>query len=1022
MWATFRFLALTLLFGFSLVACGGGGGGGSSSETPTQSRSPEPESEPGPASGSGSEPAPTPEPEPAPAPEPEPEPRTVLSTVGVTVTGMDSLLMADDDKTLLLWLTHNSTISQTVNYSFMIIEFDGEYTFTERLWNGAEFSVDVMGTSLTVYCRIAEGTRSGIMPDSNIDDILVECTYRDHQITGTVSSEANLVVDDDTNNRNDLSLENSSFNDAQPLVSPVSVQGYLTRQATGNTDPPRDRFSFSPDPEDYFKTSLEAGQLVSLHVFGTEQGADLDLYLLDMSEQVIAASLLGGGLEQVLVPEDGEYYLKVEAVRGESRYILDMAPAELSMASVSTQSMDFVPGEVLLHGSRDGLDSARALLSGNSPLVRSLGRSSFQSRNEYELIRFDLDTSRTAGVRTLSMAGEDRTRAEDKVATMQKIKQLQELPGVVIAEPNYYRRAMATEPNDPLYPQQWHYEAIRLPEAWDTSTGVSASGQNVIVAVLDSGIYAGHPDFENKLVPGYDFISNPELAMDGDGRDPDPDDPGDGATIGSSSWHGTHVAGTIAASSNDNHGVAGVSWHADIMPLRVLGKDGLGTSADIIDALRFVTARDFPIEATAERAADIVNLSFGGEGYSSAEAAMLVGLHLQGIIVVAAAGNADRNMLVYPAANPYVLAVSATDNNDVKASYANFGPLVDLVAPGGDLPEGATPEGNMILSTSVSDDGEGNRQPAASFLAGTSMASPHVAGVLALMKAVYPELDAPLVRDMLVAGQLTRDIGDPGFDDIYGFGLIDAEKAVSAASSLAMGGALPPSAAPFVRIIPDAIDFGTAQTQSVICATNKGSGELGPASLQGGQRWLRAYSLNGDSHDCYLLVVERGGLDVGTYSDTVTVSYESAEGEEAVTSTLDVSMSVDTVDDRGELGAIYAVLVPADGNDDLFTPRDPVFIKLDSANVEFQINYVRPGDYYLYAGTDIDNNGRICEPGEICGSFGGLESPEVIMLEYGEAQSVSLGNVIAPLLRAPAAFPGIPEDGWVIPQGHRGIR
>ena len=141
-------------------------------------------------------------------------------------------------------------------------------------------------------------------------------------------------------------------------------------------------------------------------------------------------------------------------------------------------------------------------------------------------------------------------------------------PGIERAEPNYSRDALAT-PNDPLYAEQWHFPQIQLPAAWDLTTG----SPSVRVAVIDTGILSNHPDFAGQLVDGVDMIGDSENAGDGDGVDSNPEDEGDGDLgDGSSSFHGTHVAGTVAAATNNSVGVGGVAWDSRIMPVRALGR------------------------------------------------------------------------------------------------------------------------------------------------------------------------------------------------------------------------------------------------------------------------------------------------------------------------------------------------------------------------------------------------------------------------------------------------------------------
>lgn len=266
-----------------------------------------------------------------------------------------------------------------------------------------------------------------------------------------------------------------------------------------------------------------------------------------------------------------------------------------------------------------------------------------------------------------------------KEDTIRVIKALRMRKDVLYAEPNYIVRPTATVPNDKYYPLQWHYPLINLPQAWEISTGTDA-----IVAVIDTGVLLAHPDLQGQLLPGYDFISDPAMALDGDGIDNNPNDPGDGGQGNSSIFHGTHVAGTIAAATNNDIGVAGIAWNARIMPLRALGKGG-GTLYDIDQAIRYAAGLSNDSGTLPARRADIINLSLGGGGYSRSEQDVVTQARNQGVIIVAAAGNDAGATPYYPASYDGVVSVSDVGIDKTLAPYSNYGPDVDVAAPGGDM-------------------------------------------------------------------------------------------------------------------------------------------------------------------------------------------------------------------------------------------------------------------------------------------------------------------------------------------------
>lgn len=338
----------------------------------------------------------------------------------------------------------------------------------------------------------------------------------------------------------------------------------------------------------------------------------------------------------------------------------------------------------------------------------------------------------------------DRSRSLSDV-----VRQLNARPDVEYAEPNRKVYAL-TVPNDPGFSFQWHYQTISLPSAWDITKGSSS----VVVAVIDSGIRFSHPDFDpGRFVQGWDYV-------DGDS---DPTDSGGGAGNFS---HGTHVAGTIGAWTNNNIGVAGVNWQVKLMPLRVLDSDGQGTDVDVAAAIVYA----------ADHGAQVINLSLGGPGVCTQTLSnAIVYAHDRGVTLVAAAGN-ENALVDAPANHPDVISVGATDYSNHRAGYSNYGPQLDLVAPGGDgnelvdLNHDGYPD--WVLSTGWNFTAN---QPAYYYSAGTSMASPHVAGVAALMIA-SGITGSETIRAILRS--TATDLGSAGRDDYYGYGLLNAAGAL----------------------------------------------------------------------------------------------------------------------------------------------------------------------------------------------------------------------------------------------------
>ncbi|MEA5566537.1 S8 family peptidase [Anabaena sp. UHCC 0399] len=289
-----------------------------------------------------------------------------------------------------------------------------------------------------------------------------------------------------------------------------------------------------------------------------------------------------------------------------------------------------------------------------------------------------------------------------------------------------------TAPNDEYYSKQWNLHKIGVEGAWSQT-----KGSGVTVAVIDTGVTKVRDLQETKFVKGYDFVNDKEEASDDNG-------------------HGTHVAGTIAQATNNKYGVAGIAYEAKLMPLKVLSSYGGGTVADIAEAIKFA----------ADKGADVINMSLGGGGESQLLKQAIDYAHRKGVVIIAAAGNENENSASYPARYPYVIGVSAFGPNGEKAPYSNFGAGVDISAPGGT-------DAGAILQETINEQGEGVFLG----LQGTSMASPHVAGVAALIKAKGIEEPEEILK---VLKQSARVIQDDSLN-YYGAGQLNAEAAVKLA-------------------------------------------------------------------------------------------------------------------------------------------------------------------------------------------------------------------------------------------------
>lgn len=402
---------------------------------------------------------------------------------------------------------------------------------------------------------------------------------------------------------------------------------------------------------------------------------------------------------------------------------------------------------------QNGLMSAASATAGNSLAVME---SRVMTNAAQSGVQLTLE--RSLGNRT------QLYRLDDNANLRAAIKALSKEPDLEYVEADRLMQPLFT-PNDPQYSQQWHYfgaTGMNADEAWD-----SADGTGTVVSVIDTGIRPNHPDLQNQLLPGYDFISNSWMANDGNGRDADPTDPGDYLRKGEcttqfgyrdaqgrvvpyndtpASFHGSHVAGTIAAETNNGIGVAGVAYGARVYSARALGRCG-GSTADIIDAIRWSAGLSVSGVPANPNPADVINMSLGGGGACGQAYQDAINQAVaQGTVVVVAAGNDNINVSnASPANCNNVISVAASGRDGNRSWFSNYGNLIDITAPGGSANGVAADD---ILSTlnlgsySVGSEGYGT-------MAGTSMASPHVAGVAALIKSVDASLTPAQVEQII---------------------------------------------------------------------------------------------------------------------------------------------------------------------------------------------------------------------------------------------------------------------------------
>ena len=788
-------------------------------------------------------------------------------------------------------------------------------------------------------------------------------------LSGTITASPSQAVDSDTNDPNParLSVSNDTPALAQSIPNPVTLGGYVNRPGTGAPGRSRE----SGDRDDYFLVDLLAGQRVTMLV-GDPQQADADLYLYDPQDtsDPLDFSVDSGELESLLIAEDGSYLIRAVAWRGATNYILVIGTPNTTPNYIPAE-YKLVPGQAVVTYEEDGQRSGSSVQS--EEITRALGmeqRAGGRGRGRLMALRQSRGGAQKMEQRLLGAAEKFGTISDPDLRarweTLMTIKFLREDPRIRYAQPNYQVRILAA-PNDEAYPLQWNYPLIGLPDAWETSTGDSS----VVVAVIDTGILANHPDLAGQLVDGYDFVRDPASAGDLDGIDSNPEDPGSGFGAGSESFHGTHVSGTVAARGNNQLGVAGAAYSARVMPVRALGAGGAGTTYDVDQAVRFAAGLPNDSGTLPQQPADIINLSLGGAPFSQDSQNLYNEVRAAGILVVAAAGNQASSALEYPASYEGVISVSAVDIQRRLATYSNTGSAIDVAAPGGDTSVDINGDGysDGILSTGGTIE-SGRVNFGYSFLNGTSMAAPHVAGVLALMKSVNPDLKPADIDALLSDGQLSDDLGPVGRDDQFGHGIINAQRSVLAALE-ATGTS--PADNPRLTASASALNFGSNSTTLELVLRNGGKGDLELLSLSASQPWLQIeeMSVDGTGLGTYLVNVNRSDLSAGVY--TADINAQSSINNLAVSA----QMSVGGLNAGSDVGVIYILLYDPVLDETVATS----YSAGGGGGYSFEFDGIAAGEYELVAGSDADNDLFICDVGESCGAWLTIDQPITIQLD-----------------------------------------
>jgi serine protease len=720
------------------------------------------------------------------------------------------------------------------------------------------------------------------------------------------------------------------------------------------------------DTTDAYRLVSHVDQEVTLELRastgGVAQGA-FDVTVFDTSTGDLLASSTGPGTARTAefrLPGDAPADVVVTCAAGWGAYTLSIetddpsAAATIVPATIPVDALEYaldepccVPGRVIVK---------TASLEAPAALARRL-RGRVERRNASGSVVMSFPTrARWSGAReALSAAA-----------------RLSAAPGVLWAEPDWLVETQGL-PDDPALARQWHLFGIGAPSAWETTFGSSS----VVVGVVDTGI-AAHPDLAGQVVPGYDFVSDPSIGADGDGRDPDPTDPGaEDLLDGTSQWHGLHIAGIVAARADDGVGVAGVAPGCRVMPLRAIGRGG-GTVSDLAAAIRYAaglegTAHGPPLASPLR----VVNLALGTPQNSSELREACDAAEAAGVLLVSAAGNGGGPLL-YPAGYSSVLGVGAVDGRLLRAEYSNVGPELDLAAPGGDVRD-RDGDGfeDGILSCAL-DETTLPVRPGLSSLVGTSMATAQVSGTAALVLSVDPSLSRAALRSILVS--TAKDRGPPGPDTMTGAGVLHAGDAVKAAL-VARG--TPRTGPPLLHLSTTSLRFRPDESIWIVYAYDAGGSPLALATpiatSDGDVPWLHAVLGSSSSFgppgvtQIHVTVdpLVRAALPPGFYAGSVRVRDATA-----ILGSIRVVMEIGMDPLTGETLQVVAQeaqtgIVRASG------------FAHPWQGYRYVLKDVPPGEYVLKAGTDLDGDGFFCESVDLCGRHGGLTAPLPVSVQAG---------------------------------------
>lgn len=845
------------------------------------------------------------------------------------------------------------------------------------------------------------------------------------RIAGSVGLASQLAIDWDLNDGNQTGRRsNDDPTSAQPLDNPVLLAGTVNQPGSG----PAGASQAQGDVNDWFGANLIAGQTVEIEVGGDESTHDIDLYVISADQAQLGYSDSNSShYECVRINSTGRYLINVHAFKGAAVYNLRIGPAgtagscgnQAAALSFNPQELLAVPARtsnVTTAAPRTPTSAGRAATLALPAAATQAGVQAISGTGSGpQLLKLPQGRSAMAqGLNRLSgrvsaqgVAAGSLTATETvpaAVMTLKYAKQLQSSGSYQGVHPNWRMDLQALRgtypPNDPSYPlQRWHYDLINLGSALNRLGGLNLpAARTPVVAVIDDGVMLDHAELYSQLTSaGRSFLTN---INPGDGNSANGDNPATRAD--SPMFHGTHIAGLIAATAFDGRFGASVAPMAQILPLRVFQPGHGASTLDITNAMLYAAGLANNSGSVPARRADVINLSLGSDvscpvAYQNA----IDQVRAAGVLVVAAAGNSSRNdqgrriAVGAPANCRGVISVGAVDVNRQQTYYSNSGSALSLVAPGGDSSTGTINSAggvNAIYSTIGTFTSAGQRQSGFGPMEGTSLATPHVSAVLALMRHVNPTLTPAQIDTLLTSGKLTDDLGTAGRDNDFGYGLINARKALDAALDL-LATVPTPSSQP-ITITPISLDFGAFRSSATLELKANGPTLESVTSIRADSPAVQITAARTDTsgQGTYSLQVDRSLLPVGTSLMRVIVTLNPSR-------TLTLGMSVTRQDNSASTttanrsGPVYVVLIDPDRNEVVDTVQ--ATLTPTGRYVWSYAGYNRPR-VTVIAGSDLNNDFFICQIGEPCSTLLGRGTTESQALSLSSGSRSNIDLMITP--------------------------